>query len=255
MGATNAEAVSVVLVVPCYNEAERLDTEQFVAWSKEHPRVSFVFVDDGSEDNTREVLEQLVARRPKRFHAHALTENQGKAEAVRQGVLHALDVCDAEYFGYWDADLATPLDELPRFIDALDSHDDIDMILGSRVKLLGRHIDRQPMRHYLGRIFATAASLTLRLRVYDTQCGAKLFRRREATVAPFREPFTTRWVFDVQMLQRYLQRAPKDRIIEIPLMKWVDVAGSKVKPTDFFVAFFDLLRIAAEGRHNPGSPD
>lgn len=238
----------IAVVVPCYNESERLEPQTFVAWLEEHPRYRFVFVNDGSIDRTEELLLDLQAAHPGRIYAYSLPENGGKAEAVRQGVLHACEALAPDYFAYWDADLATPLQELPGFAATLDTQPHVDIVLGSRVKLLGRRIERRPLRHYLGRIFATAASMTLRLAVYDTQCGAKMFRNTDATRAAFHDPFTTKWVFDVQLLKRYLHRASAGSIVELPLHEWRDVAGSKVKPQDFFVAFFDLLRIARQRR-------
>lgn len=181
---------TLCLVVPCFNEAARLDAARFAAFAARHPTVRFLFVDDGSTDETLQRLQALRVEDPARFSVLRMPENRGKAEAVRRGMLHAL-AGPSTYVGFWDADLATPLDEIPAFVGALEDNPAVRVVLGSRVRLLGRSVDRQTLRHYLGRVFATAASLTLGLPVYDTQCGAKLFRNGEA-VRAFRQPLDLR---------------------------------------------------------------
>ena len=109
---------------------------------------------------------------------------------------------------------------------------ELDFVTGCRLRRLGADIRRSPLRHLVGRVFATAASLHLKLPVYDTQCGAKLFRR-ETAEALFAEPFTTRWLFDVELFDRYQRRYGRDaamrRICEHPLAVWHDVPGSTLR--------------------------
>ena len=122
------------------------------------------------------------------------------------------------------------------------------MTLGSRVKMLGWRIERETVRHYMGRLFATCASLTLNLPVYDTQCGAKVFARHPAIVAAFAEPFSVSWIFDVELIARIASTLPlverEEMIIEHPLRQWRDVAGSKVKLRHLVISFLDLIKIA-----------
>ena len=235
-----------MIVVPCYNEALRLPIADFRAFLGKS-QVRFVFVDDGSRDNTIERLEELQGGQKDKVTLLQSPRNQGKAAAVRQGVLFAVGQ-GAEYVGYWDADLATPLDAIPQFMSVFAGRASLDMVFGSRVKLLGRHVDRRASRHYLGRIFATVVSVMLRLAIYDTQCGAKIFRVSPETRDLWTEPFRTKWIFDVELLARYIRQvgspdAAGQRIYEFPLDAWQDVGGSKVKALDFLIAFRDVVRI------------
>ena len=238
-----------IIVIPCFNEASRLAVEQFETFIKVHPDLRFLFVNDGSSDDTLEVLRALEGRDGAHFSVLDQQPNQGKAEAVRRGLLAAFEA-SPRYAGFWDADLATPLEAAPDFVALLESRPDLEMVFGSRVKLLGRSIERSAVRHYLGRVFATAASVTLGLAIYDTQCGAKLFRVSPDIEALFQKPFITKWIFDVEIIARLIQarrgtELPQaaDVIYEFPLHVWHDVAGSKVKPTDFPKAIFETLRI------------
>jgi len=188
--------ISVVIVVPCFNEAQRLSLDDFHAFAQRWPYGRFLFVDDGSSDNTFEVLSALQERLPAQVEVLKLSRNVGKAEAVRKGMLQSFQ-SGAQYVGFWDADLATPLDAIPLFERVLRDRPAIEIVLGVRITLLGRDIQRSPMRHYLGRILATLVALILEREVYDSQCGAKLFRSRESVRAVFQNAFLSRWIFDV----------------------------------------------------------
>jgi glycosyltransferase involved in cell wall biosynthesis len=236
-----------MIVVPCYNEELRLQVDQFEQFL-DKSQISLVFVDDGSRDNTIERIESLRGKNGgDRVVLLRSPVNRGKAEAVRQGINFALKQ-DAGYIGYWDADLATPLSAIPEFSAIFAPRPDLDMVFGSRVKLLGRHIIRRASRHYLGRVFATVASVMLRMPIYDTQCGAKMFRVCPETRGLFAEPFRTRWIFEVELIARYIRQLQSpalasQRIYEFPLHSWEDVGGSKVKGLDFIVAMRDILQI------------
>lgn len=227
----------ICLIVPCYNEAARLDISSF---SHLPAHVTCVLVDDGSTDTTAEVIR---AHESDSLRLLQLPGNVGKAEAIRRGMLHAQKngwFDEAVWIGYWDADLATPLSELDGFIAYASLVEGrVDGILGSRISRLGSSIVRSYRRHFLGRMFATAAAAVVKVRSYDSQCGAKLFRA-DLVQEAFGEPFLSRWIFDVEILARLRSR----RLIEYPLRRWVDVGDSKVSVIRVAIpTLIDLIRI------------
>ena len=240
---------ALTLVVPCYNEAKRFDAAKFSEALARFPGLQLLLVNDGSSDTTASVIEAFAAGAAERVRTLSLPENRGKAEAVRAGLQSAMDD-GVGWIGFWDADLATPLDALAEFSDAALRHSGARALLGSRVRLLGRQIDRNPVRHVLGRIFATAASATLDLPVYDTQCGAKIFLADETLRSVLQEPFASRWIFDVELLQRldaaWLRTTglrATAYLVEVPLLAWQDVKGSSVRGRDFVRAGAELALI------------
>jgi dolichyl-phosphate beta-glucosyltransferase len=239
----------VCIVVPCYDEAERLPVDRFRQFIDTQPGYRFLFVDDGSRDGTAALLRSLCAERPDRFDMRQLDRNRGKAEAVRCGFMATFET-GADFIGFWDADLATPLDVLPAFLSEFDRQRQLEMVFGSRVKMLGRDVQRTVPRHYFGRLLATAASIVLGLPIYDTQCGAKLFRVTDTLHAIFKEPFRTSWVFDVELIARFMQLRERSEIkevggviYELALPQWHHIEGSKIKLHDSVGALIDLLRI------------
>jgi dolichyl-phosphate beta-glucosyltransferase len=223
------------LVVPCFNEASRIDTSEFKKWESDNLQI--LFVDDGSSDKTSEVLKQ-------NFKRHLiLPKNQGKAEAVRQGVMLLMQtekLGEHDWIGFWDADLATPIGEVKNFfIYRKLFMPNAKVVIGSRVARMGAEISRTYKRHYFGRIFATLVDLALKITPYDSQCGAKLFHNSVADKA-FSESFISRWLFDVEILFRLRGVA----ILEYPLQKWTDIEGSKLKMSrELFRVITDIIKI------------
>lgn len=212
----------VCLVIPCYQEAIRLQSKAF----PRQANVAFVFVDDGSQDGTLKLLREIAGPQDTVL---ALKSNQGKAEAVRQGMLHALNqesTAGCTWFGFWDADFATPLQELNNFLAFQQIYGDVSSVWGSRVYRLGASIERSFLRHIFGRLFATVAKTWLGLETYDSQCGAKIFRR-EIVEPIFRKPFESRWLFDLELYFRLQRESAK--IIECPLREWRDIGGGQLK--------------------------
>ncbi|MBE3132336.1 MAG: glycosyltransferase [Acidobacteria bacterium] len=245
---------SLVLVVPCSNEASRLDQQAFLDFLASHVAVTLIFVDDGSVDSTFEILRRLEQAAPNRIRVMRLEQNRGKAEAVRLGILEAIRR-QPQLVGFWDADLSTPLGALDDFTRLASERPDIELVLGSRVLLMGRDIRRTAWRHYVGRVFATAASLALGLPVYDTQCGAKVFRVNDAVARVFETPFRSAWIFDVELLARYLSMPIEDggpprraRIYELALPAWHEVPGSKLRLPDFVRSMFELMSVWRDRR-------
>ena len=219
----------IEVVVPCFNEEKRLPAAAFAGWLEAHPGWHFRFVDDGSRDGTAGVIEAIVARvGAERASLLRLEANQGKAEAVRRGMLAAI-ADGADFIGFFDADLATPLDDLVRLLEPLKADPRLEMAMGSRVQMLGRSVRRHAGRHYAARAVANLAALALDLPVHDTQCGAKLMRNSPALRAAVARPYSSRWVFDMELIQRIAMHAraqgtadPAEVFLEVPVTSWTE---------------------------------
>ena len=238
--------LETTIAIPCYNEEHRFSAVAFGEFLRQNREVGLLLVNDGSDDQTGAVIDAFASSFSRQVKTLHLKKNSGKAEAVRQAMVLAMQ-SEARYCGYWDADLATPLESIPEFVNVLSTHSQINLVIGTRLQLLGRQIKRVPIRQWLGKRFAQVASAVIGFPVQDTQCGAKLFRNNPITRALFSEPFTSRWIFDVELMLRmtHLRDAHKEntvrnQIYENPLDFWEDVAGSKLKKKDFLKAFYEL---------------
>lgn len=237
------------IVVPCYNEAHRWNREY---WSTilAISDVNWIFVDDGSTDNTLELIKTTSAT--KNSDVLSLEKNCGKAEAVRAGLLMAMDNSAGGMVGFMDSDGAFSSGDLIRILMAsqelcLDQRL-FDSIWASRVALAGRNIRRSRMRHYVGRVISTllsgaakSQSKNERMLPYDTQAGLKLFLVSSTLREVLESPFRTRWFFELEILLRWSSRnlgQPMMRIWEVPLNDWFEVPGSKIN----FREYFRILR-------------
>jgi glycosyltransferase involved in cell wall biosynthesis len=235
-------------IIPAYNEAQRFPMEEVEAFLNDPNRFDpeiykLIFVNDGSTDNTANILASLSDKFPQQVELINLEKNKGKAEAVRHAFLEKKN--EYTLLGYLDCDLATPLSEFYTMgLDALKRNKKI--YFGSRIQKLGSHIERKTMRHYLGRIFATLAGMILKTPIYDTQCGAKYFHN-ELIANIFEEEFISKWLFDIELIARLISKYGYDyfteNAFEAPLNQWLEKGGSKIKLSDTIQFPLELLRI------------
>lgn len=233
------------IVIPCYNEAQRIDLESFEAFASAHSEYYICFVDDGSTDNTAEVISAFCQKNPAQFSLLSLGANKGKGEAVRAGLLALKSRYEFETIGFLDADLATPLEEYKKLNNTL-LRGSYQGVFGSRMKKMGSRIDRSLKRHLIGRFFATLISTSINMPFYDTQCGAKVFTP-DFLDGILEKPFLTKWLFDVEILIRLKQKLGKDAVfslvLEMPLDAWTEMGNSKISRTDIIRIPLDLLKI------------
>lgn len=228
----------IAIIVPCYNEANRMKVLEFIAFANKHQEVQFYFVNDGSTDNTENII--LHIQQSSTAKIVSFKKNYGKAEAIRKGLIAALND-QHEIVGYLDADLSTGLNEFLRLKKILDDKK-LDIVLGSRIKKIDTVIERSFFRHIVGRIIATIIDQKFKLGVYDTQCGAKIFR---STIIKnmLEEKLHTKWFFDVELLLRTRDQCKNFIAAEVPLSEWKNVQNSKLSILSFPSVLKDLFML------------
>ena len=217
----------LLMVVPCYNEAIRFSQDYWSHIIEQLPEVHFLFVDDGSTDDTLNVLSGITHFPNVKIHNSSI--NVGKGEAIRKGVL--LYRNEYNLFGYVDCDESLPTQTLLssiRFMSKAVAHEPKRfMVLGSRVKLYGNKIERKIHRHLIGRIITSILGHFWKDIPYDTQCGLKVFRFKPLSLLD--ESFKTRWFFDIELMMRAQKFYLKESfLLEVPLTNWRDMGGSKL---------------------------
>jgi dolichyl-phosphate beta-glucosyltransferase len=239
---------NLIIVIPCYNEENRFTTltEEYTSFLNLNEDVLLCFVDDGSTDDTVICLQNLQQDHESKVAVFISPKNQGKAEAVRAGIMHCDSKFDHEFIAFLDADLSTSFSECLRLYDYIKENEQIGFAFASRILKIGSDIQRKKFRFVTGRVIATVISSILGLKVYDTQCGCKVFKKDLARDL-FREKFISKWLFDVEiffrMIHLYGHKGAIERMVEMPLKLWVDKGDSKVRMSYFFKLWVDLFRI------------
>ena len=231
------------IVIPCYNESKRINPNQYIEGLKNFSS-QVLLVDDGSSDNTFEILKKLERTAPDRFIAIRNPQNTGKAEAVRRGMNEALEK-GFKHVGFLDADLATPFSEIPSFLKAFRENPDINTVIGVRLKLAGHNINRSNSKYFMQKIIATMGSILFKPKVSDTQCGAKMFKA-DVLKPVLKDVFTVKWLFDQEILtrvSRLTENKGKNWLYELPLSKWIDIGGSHVKKSDYLKCLKDYFKL------------
>lgn len=233
------------IIVPCYNEGDRILEEEFVSFVNEYPTFTILFVNDGSSDHTLAKIEQL-AKKTTRIKISSLEQNSGKAAAVRFGVLEALKDEGFTYFAFLDADLAIPFSEFLRLYHITLINKELMFTFLSKIRRADAEVKQSYKRFLMGRILSLFARFSLKLPVYDTQCGCKLMNREIAELV-FSKPFISAWLFDIEIFWRILNQKNqlyfKTNTLEVPLNKLMDRGSSKVSGKAIFKLPFEFIKI------------
>jgi len=234
--------IELSIVVPAHNEAKRLPAslDALRAFLSAQPFPSELIVaDDGSTDGTAELVRQASRHFPPAVRVGVIqhARNLGKGAAVRSGCLTAR----GRYVVYMDADLAVPVEEASRLLDAL--RDGCDLAIGTRIQPDGAdmRVSQPRLRRLTGRIFTVVRQRVAVRDIEDSQCPLKGFRR-EVVPYLFRRQRLRGWSFDAEIL--YLAQRRGLRICQVPV-RWRHIEGSSLRPGLKLAASvtWDLIRL------------
>ena len=246
--------MTVTLVVPLFNESKRFSPEYFQQLRENNLGLEFVFVDDGSTDNTYDLVLGSIAEADRIVR---LPQNRGKAEAVRQGMQFAFSQIESvsevreeqRLIGFVDSDGAFGVNSVTKFLDdarrLVDSPDarSPQLFIASRVKLAGWSIQRSSYRHWISRIILSLCSLGRPHYPYDTQSGLKVFSFSTSTVGVWSSPFRLKWLFDVEFLERFFAVAGKESVLELPVHEWREIPGGALRLRSAFGVLAEFARL------------
>lgn len=234
------------IVIPCYNESSRMDLTRFIEYAKEDKEITLCLVNDGSSDPTRSTLAWIKNMVHENVHILHVEDNAGKANAVRTGALFLYRETEVETIGFLDADLSTSFEEYKGLSDEMEQSDGTQVVFGSRNMGGESNIERNPLRKMVSDMIRILIFMITRLKIADTQCGAKVFDRKLIPMI-YTNPFFSRWLFDVEIILRLKKTIGKQQFRSIfkekPLNEWVHMEGSKLNLKDSVMIPLNLLQI------------
>jgi dolichyl-phosphate beta-glucosyltransferase len=228
---------SLSIVVPVYNEEQRLslafDALDRLAQDHGFSALEIIFVDDGSKDRTKELIQGFRTNCPVRLVSYK--PNAGKGAAVRAGMLAAAH----DYALMIDVDMSTPMDQVAKFLPFM--HEGYPVIIGTRKDKTADVRKRQPaFRQKLGEVFTLLARIMTGVPVTDFTCGFKCFSK-DAIRRIFPNTIIDRWSYDAEIL--FLAKHATLPIVEVGVT-WINDERSRVRLwRDVSRSLYDLFRI------------
>lgn len=239
----------VLLIVPCYNEEKRFNIAYWNKIIHELVVVDFLFVDDGSSDNTFMKIQELTTLT--NCYSQRCETNSGKGKTLNNAFSSAVDE-NYEIIGFIDSDGAFKLDDIKRIINLAEQlifNKEFEAVFSSRINLAGRNIMRKKSRHYISRAIYTIINLITKIPLYDTQSGFKLYKNSLEWKKVFKEEFKTRWFFDLESIIFFSKVHRRDpRVWEEPLGCWIEIPNSKVNAKQLKQIAIDMSKILRSRR-------
>jgi glycosyltransferase involved in cell wall biosynthesis len=234
---------NISLIIPLWNEFSRGSfgyLDKLVTLS----HIDFVFVNDGSTDDTLVKLEQYSELN--NVQVINLEKNQGKTYAIKKGFQEAATKHNYDLVGFLDGDGAFEISEVIRCLTDAEikiKHENFDIFCTSRVALAGHSIERDLKRHLLGRMIRTLIELRHKQLPYDTQSGFKLFAQNESFISTINREFQTRWFVDLEIILELRRKNPSLRIWEEPLLAWKDIGNSSISYSSFPLIVREIITL------------
>ncbi len=223
----------ISIIIPAFNEESRIEkTLDSIPEKMGEFHLEIIIVDDGSTDKTVEIIKKHYSNK-KNLKILSHPKNKGKGGAIKTGMLYST----SDFALYMDADNATTIDHLKKFLKKMEES---DIVIGSRVLEESKIVRQQPFyKRFLGKSGNFLIRKILRLSIYDTQCGFKLFNRNAIDLI-FPECSCMGWGIDFEILK--IAESKNLRVSEVPVV-WEDDPDSKVTFKGYIKTVLELIKV------------